>query len=649
MTHYPAELKALRNWIVWRLEAVEGREKPAKVPYSVHGGRAKTNDAATWATFDEAQAFALAKGHNGVGFVFTGTPYTGIDLDGAIGADGRLGENSQSIIAAFPGAHVERSQSLLGIHIIVKGRLPAGGRRKGPVEAYDADSPRYFALTGDTWDFRQADAIPEANGALAAFHTRWIGGVPSPDLAPATADVSEAAIATLVARVRASRKGRRFFSLWDMGERREDRQSEADYEAASMLWGAVAGLDLSGATAEDVVVAAMAASPGLARKKWQEQRAGMSLLRYTVRHARTGGGVGLSGEAPTFRWLYEGELEHETEPGWLMPGVLPSGALAVLFGKSSGGKSFLALDWAMRLAVRGVHVAYVAAEGWAGTKRRRRAWRIANQVPTDRQLPATFMSGNVNLMDEAAVAAFVSSTREKAEKRGLSDPALIVIDTLNQNMPGGDENQAADMTAVIGSVNYLRRETGATILLIHHPRKADEVERGHSSLGNAADTMLRLSVDDANDQRVLDQTKQKDAAPISGIRYALVPVMDPDNPAREVSLVMQSTTRGAAPPTEVPAGSRPAAVLDLFVPGRLVRNADVQTQLKTMFGLAEDAAKQAARRCLNALVEDYRRLLKVTGGYRLLTDQERADALAQAASTQAAQDANEAHYGGSNE
>src|ERR1019366_6728845 len=77
----PAELKALPNWVCYRMEERAGQSKPTKVPYNpASGDHAKANDAATWTDYETCAA-AVGRGeYDGIGFEFT-PPHVGVDLD----------------------------------------------------------------------------------------------------------------------------------------------------------------------------------------------------------------------------------------------------------------------------------------------------------------------------------------------------------------------------------------------------------------------------------------------------------------------------------------------------------------------------------------------------------------------------------------
>ena len=46
-------------------------------------------------------------------------------------------------------SYTEISPSTKGVHIWVRGKVPAGGNRRGRMEMYDQNSPRYMTVTGD--------------------------------------------------------------------------------------------------------------------------------------------------------------------------------------------------------------------------------------------------------------------------------------------------------------------------------------------------------------------------------------------------------------------------------------------------------------------------------------------------------------------
>src|SRR5262245_9770645 len=82
----PAELKSIKQWVVWdyRLKDNEYRKKPIQA-FATGGQRAaSTTDAKTWGTFDiiSSQYAAMPGRYSGIGFVFTDQDtYCGIDID----------------------------------------------------------------------------------------------------------------------------------------------------------------------------------------------------------------------------------------------------------------------------------------------------------------------------------------------------------------------------------------------------------------------------------------------------------------------------------------------------------------------------------------------------------------------------------------
>lgn len=131
---FPKELKALNNWVCFRLID--------KAPINPKTGEfAKSNDKTTWATYQEAVKSKQEHGFDGIGFMFE-PPYVGIDLDDAI-IDGRVNDFARSILAKC-GSYAEYSPSRTGLHIIGKGTLTSP-IKKPYIEVYQ--NQRYFTVT----------------------------------------------------------------------------------------------------------------------------------------------------------------------------------------------------------------------------------------------------------------------------------------------------------------------------------------------------------------------------------------------------------------------------------------------------------------------------------------------------------------------
>ena len=136
----------LRQWLCWRLEERDG--KPTKVPYDPSTGeKAESTNSKTWTSYEKAVSLCHKHGYDGIGFVFTPEDdLCGVDLDKCLDPQtGEIEDWAQQIIEEL-NSYTEISPSGRGVHILVRGELPAGRNRKGRFEAYDRG--RYFTVTG---------------------------------------------------------------------------------------------------------------------------------------------------------------------------------------------------------------------------------------------------------------------------------------------------------------------------------------------------------------------------------------------------------------------------------------------------------------------------------------------------------------------
>lgn len=145
LANVPLELREREQWVLWRY--VWRPPKWTKVPHQIAGeANASPTDRRTWGRWLDAVK-ALRPGKTGLGYVFSSDdPFVGIDLDQCRHREtGEIEPWAMEIVRKLNG-YTEISVSGTGVHVIVRGELPKGRRRKGPIEVYDRD--RFFVVTG---------------------------------------------------------------------------------------------------------------------------------------------------------------------------------------------------------------------------------------------------------------------------------------------------------------------------------------------------------------------------------------------------------------------------------------------------------------------------------------------------------------------
>src|SRR5690606_7968170 len=94
----------------------------------------------------------------------------------------------------------------------------------------------------------------------------------------------------------------------------------------------------------------------------------------------------------------------------------------------------------------------------------------------------------------------------------LREAKLVFVDTLAASIPGANENAPEDMGAFLGKARWIKEETGAVIVLVHHTGKdTTKGARGWSGLKAAVDFEVEV-IRHAEDKAVslVNLTKQKD-------------------------------------------------------------------------------------------------------------------------------------------
>lgn len=520
----PDALKRLSQWVAWK--SCPDSPKPRKVPIDVKTGRdARANAPETWATFDEAVAFYrkwAGREHSsagkrgtvsGLGFEFSEQdPFAGVDLDNCIEGEA-LQPWAKRIIDALD-SYTELSPSRKGVHIIVRGKLPPGGKRRGSVEMYD--SGRYFTMTGAVLA-PHLGAIQSREAELHQLHAETFpkadedtAKTPPRTESSRTHQIDEAFILEHAAR---ARNGDVFKRLWAGDTAGYTSHSDADLALCNILafW-----------TRRDAgLMDALFRRSGLMRPKWDKIHRpadGATFGRMTIEKAIAScrdvytprepqpsppalpGSSSRPGDVSlaSIELISASDLSRLQLPEvtWMIPQLIPEG-LTLLVGRPKMGKSWLTLNLGVAVASGGKFLGNDASRGRVlylaleDSKARLKA-RI-NQVCFDCSVPDLLVTATEwPRLDQGGMSLLHQYLGEYPDTR------LIVIDTLAKVRPAKTDRSKGvyeNDYDFIGQLKQLADASGIGVVLVHHKRKVsgddplDDVS-GSTGLTGAADTII---------------------------------------------------------------------------------------------------------------------------------------------------------------
>jgi RecA-family ATPase len=211
---------------------------------------------------------------------------------------------------------------------------------------------------------------------------------------------------------------------------------------------------------------------------------------------------------------------------WLLHDCLPLGKVGLLVAPGGTGKSQLALQLAIAVASGGHLAGYwkvgekgrvlglFAEEDDEELHRRLRAVLRGLAAGADQtsavesdlreNLLLKSLSGEDSLMTCADASGSVTRTNFSERLcdlvKQLGDFKLIIIDPVSR-FRGGNENFAEDATRFVEAAEFIARETGATVLLLHHANKASSsgedqhqgASRGSSALTDGVRWQMNLA------------------------------------------------------------------------------------------------------------------------------------------------------------
>lgn len=280
----PQELKDYKNWVCWQAypdpKSHSGISKKPINPKT--GGFAMPNNSDTWSDFETA--VRQSGKYSGIGFMFSNSPFFGVDLDDMPqDIEDYQNGGADNIISEFVNtlqSYTEFSQSKTGVHIICKGTLPEGRRKakndSGGFEMYE--NGRFFVVTGNYCS--EYGYINDCTESVKPLHSKYLGKAAEPKPNRQNITVNLNSVDDIVRAACSAKNGSLFKALYSGDFSAYASQSEADMAFCNMLafW--------CGCDSEKMD--AIFRQSGLMRDKWDRKQSGTTYGVITLQKAISG-------------------------------------------------------------------------------------------------------------------------------------------------------------------------------------------------------------------------------------------------------------------------------------------------------------------------------------------------------------------------
>ncbi|EBV0537736.1 hypothetical protein DNL98_10390 [Salmonella enterica subsp. enterica serovar Glostrup] len=258
-----------------------------------------------------------------------------------------------------------------------------------------------------------------------------------------------------------------------------------------------------------------------------------------------------------------GSTGYDSQMDYIIKSHLPANSLCSIYGPSGSYKSFLAVSWSCHIAAgkewagkrtAGGSAMYVVGEGGIGVRRRVKAWEYLHNEGN--QLKNLYLVNRPVFPVRPEEVREVIIAAKQVEAETGQPVKLIVIDTLARCFGGNDENDARDMGAFIEGCDTIKRETGATLLVVHHSGKDEgKGARGSSAFRAALDAEFNVRREGEGGAIILTCTKMKDSEEPRQCAYDLKAVVlftddDGDDVRSLVVLDVPREVKGGDPELE---------------------------------------------------------------------------------------------------
>lgn len=543
--HVPAPLRDMPLWCVWAYEQYPGEPKPRKLPQYAMGGRragkqGSPEDLAKLTTFAVARDAAAKRGMDGVGFALhEGAGIVALDFDHCV----RDGKVDPVVLDLVSNTYAEKSPSGHGVRAFFTGAADVLGNRKSRVDgsgfAVEAfSSTGFVTVTGWMLDHVELigleDRIAPLPQKVVDFCRARFGTSTSLELSDDFMAGYEPKLGLTVDEMES------YLDVLDPDMGRDDwvrvgmalhHECEGDDTGFDMWndWSANGGkypgeealreqwdsfTRRMGPGRRQVTMASvihMTKQRELLLTPSAEQiMARVDEIAGSAPSSFAGTPEDFEGKFPA--WSMAQAMARP--PGrWFIKGVLPEADLAILYGASGAGKSFVAFDMAAALSrgvdwrghrVRQCRVLMVVAEGAGGFAKRVKAYCQQNCIEVADLGHLSVVYDAPNILDAEDVTQIAATIR-------ATGADIVIWDTFAQITPGANENAGEDMGRALGNLRTLRAATDAMNWLVHHAGKdLSRGSRGWSGLKAAADAEIEVTRDEQTGSREIRISKMKD-------------------------------------------------------------------------------------------------------------------------------------------
>ncbi len=221
-----------------------------------------------------------------------------------------------------------------------------------------------------------------------------------------------------------------------------------------------------------------------------------------------------------FETLSLDELENLPAPTYLIDQIIPEHGLTFIYGDPGSGKSFIALDMAMRIAFGmdwhgetslRTGVLYIAGEGKHGLGKRVKGWRREHALEGV-DAPFKLLPVAVHMLDRPSVEKLKRTIRAVCNEVDFKI-GLIIIDTVSRAIPGQDENKQDTMSLFVDGCAELHNFTDGAVIGVHHAGKDKEKGmRGSTVLLGGCEASIKVIKEESVVTLSIEKQKDDEAA-----------------------------------------------------------------------------------------------------------------------------------------